>query len=300
MEHLDTVIAFVVAMLGVSLIVLIATQSVSALLGYRGTNLKWGLIQLLKTADPKLDEQAEEIAQRILTHPLISDSNMARFARRLANVPLLGSLLGRIHLASSIRLEELIGLLQKVAAGSSPSLAPRIVPEVEQWFDSAMDRVRQRFAMQMRIWTIVFSFLFVLVLHFDAIRLYQHLSSDPIARAELAASSQAMLDLAPQITQAPAPPPAGGENPKADAEKLTMQAKEVQQQLAKADFPLSPMPFFDFSHDNVPGILLAGILLSLGAPFWFNALKSLCSLRPVTAGTTAKADQSSAAAAGQS
>jgi len=295
-EHLDTVIAFVVAMLGVRLIVLIATQSVSALLGYRGTNLKWGLIQLLKTADPKLDEQAEEIAQRILTHPLISDSNMARFARRLANVPLLGSLLGRIHLASSIRLEELIGLLQKVAAGSSPSLAPRIVPEVEQWFDSAMDRVRQRFAMQMRIWTIVFSFLFVLVLHFDAIRLYQHLSSDPIARAELAASSQAMLDLAPQITQAPP----SGDDAKADAEKLTMQAKEVQQQLAKADFPLSPMPFFDFSHDNVPGILLAGILLSLGAPFWFNALKSLCSLRPVTAGTTAKADQSSAAAAGQS
>ena len=36
MEHLDTVIAFVVAMLGVSLIVLIGTQSVSALLGYRG------------------------------------------------------------------------------------------------------------------------------------------------------------------------------------------------------------------------------------------------------------------------
>ena len=297
MEHLDTVIAFVVAMLGVSLIVLIGTQSVSALLGYRGTNLKWGLIQLLKTADPKLDEQAEAIAQRILTHPLISDSNMAQFASRFGNAPLLGWFLRRIHLASSIRLEELIGLLQKVAAGSSPSLAPRIVPEVEQWFYSAMDRVRQRFAMQMRIWTIVFSFLFVLVLHFDAIRLYQHLSSDPIARAELAASSQAMLDLAPQITQAPP----SGDDAKADAEKLTMQAKEVQQQLAKADFPLSPMPFFDFSHDSVPGILLAGILLSLGAPFWFNALKSLCSLRPVTAGTTAKADQSSssAAAAGQ-
>jgi hypothetical protein len=298
-EHLDTVIAFVVAMLGVSLIVLIGTQSVSALLGYRGTNLKWGLIQLLKTADPKLDEQAEAIAQRILTHPLISDSNMARFARRFANVPLLGLFLGRIHLASSIRLEELIGLLQKVSAGSSPALGPRLVPEVQQWFDSAMDRVRQRFAMQMRIWTIVFSFLFVLVLHFDAIRLYKHLSSDPIARAELAASSQAMLNLAPQITQAPASP-AIGDNAKAQAEQLTMQAKEVQKQLTKADFPLSPMPFLDFSHDNLSGLLLAGILLSLGAPFWFNALKSLCSLRPVPAGTTAKADQSSSAAAGQS
>jgi hypothetical protein len=33
-----------------------------------------------------------------------------------------------------------------------------------------------------------------------------------------------------------------------------------------------------------PGILVTGLFLSLGAPFWFNALKQLANLRPVIAG----------------
>jgi hypothetical protein len=35
-------------------------------------------------------------------------------------------------------------------------------------------------------------------------------------------------------------------------------------------------------------MLVAGLFLSLGAPFWFNALKQLANLRPVIAG---KVDQ---------
>lgn len=37
---------------------------------------------------------------------------------------------------------------------------------------------------------------------------------------------------------------------------------------------------------QLPGILLSLILLSLGAPFWFNALRTLTSLRPILAGKT--------------
>jgi hypothetical protein len=34
---------------------------------------------------------------------------------------------------------------------------------------------------------------------------------------------------------------------------------------------------------KILGMLLTGILLSLGAPFWFNALRQLATLRPVVA-----------------
>jgi hypothetical protein len=37
---------------------------------------------------------------------------------------------------------------------------------------------------------------------------------------------------------------------------------------------------------QLPGILLSLILLSLGAPFWFNALRTLASLRPILGGKT--------------
>ena len=35
---------------------------------------------------------------------------------------------------------------------------------------------------------------------------------------------------------------------------------------------------------HLPGIILSVLLLSLGAPFWFNALRTLASLRPILAG----------------
>ena len=39
LHYLDTIIAFVVILLGVSLLITILNQMISALLGYRGTNL---------------------------------------------------------------------------------------------------------------------------------------------------------------------------------------------------------------------------------------------------------------------
>lgn len=44
-----------------------------------------------------------------------------------------------------------------------------------------------------------------------------------------------------------------------------------------------------FPVGNLPGMLLAWVLLSLGAPFWFNILKSLSSLRPLIAERSDKA-----------
>jgi hypothetical protein len=70
----DTLIAFAVLMLGISLIVMILTQTVSAFFGLRGTNLLWGVRMLLKTIGPGLESQAEAI----LTHPVISDSVASR------------------------------------------------------------------------------------------------------------------------------------------------------------------------------------------------------------------------------
>ena len=35
----------------------------------------------------------------------------------------------------------------------------------------------------------------------------------------------------------------------------------------------------------IAGIIMSALLLSLGAPFWFNALRTLSSLRPILAGT---------------
>ena len=109
LEHLDTIIAFVVILAGVSLLVTVLTQSVSALLGLRGSNLCWGIETLLKELDPNLNAHAATITREVLRHPLISDSTLSRFGFKLFN---------RWKLASVIRKDELIEILRLLARPS--------------------------------------------------------------------------------------------------------------------------------------------------------------------------------------
>jgi len=56
-----------------------------------------------------------------------------------------------------------------------------------------------------------------------------------------------------------------------------------------------PDPFYDYRTTgwlHFWGVLATGMLVSLGAPFWFNALKTLCNLRPAVASRVDKEDRS--------
>lgn len=178
-----------------------------------------------------------------------------------------GGLLSRWRLATSIRLDELVALLEKLSApvgGTLPDPAQRamlviagetrnrakskintgsaqiekmfrgvsdddddggIAIAVEKavsvsvaapaaaatesrveglnlWFQHAMDRASQRFTVQARVVTVALSALLVFAGHFNAIRLYQSLSSDAQVRAELAASAEALSRQAEQLPHA--------------------------------------------------------------------------------------------------
>jgi hypothetical protein len=107
LEHFDTILAFVLIITGVSLIITTLTQMVSALLGLRGTNLRWGLETLLANVDPSLKDHAGEISRRVLQHALASDSVFSKFETNL---------IGRWRLASAIRQDELIAILRMLPA----------------------------------------------------------------------------------------------------------------------------------------------------------------------------------------
>lgn len=91
--HLDTVIAFVAVMLGVSLLITVATQMAVSLLGLRGTNLRRSLVDMFQTActDRGAKGYANEIARRVLRHPLISDSVFSRFCIGADKLPFISA-----------------------------------------------------------------------------------------------------------------------------------------------------------------------------------------------------------------
>jgi hypothetical protein len=92
---------------------------------------------------------------------------------------------------------------------------------------------------------------------------------------------------------------------KSDMDRLLDHAASIRDGLDNAGFQLVPNPYhgWDFwpstkgwfgpwSNLHFWGIVFSAGLLSLGAPFWYNALKTLSSLRPVVASKAEREQQS--------
>ena len=122
LEHLDMAIAFAVVMLVVSILVTIFVQTASAVIGLRGTNLRWGVEQVLRVVYPELGDHAGTLAALVLQHPVISDSSMTRFAWA-RELPYIGRWITRLHYAKAIRVQELVGIMDVLAG---PPLPPPI------------------------------------------------------------------------------------------------------------------------------------------------------------------------------
>jgi hypothetical protein len=220
----------------------------------------------------------------------------------------------------------------------------RSAGRMEAWFGSIMDRVSQKFAMYMRLWTVGFACVFALGTGLNTINLIAEIYKNGVLRDALVAAGQQMTTTAasaldPQNSLAakysaalvdalrgqsvpvPQPPPtitttAGGvqwingnvpdaQRPavlaafdaassaatqkfladnKETADKLVGITSQAGIQVLKfhwpPDFPKQPARS---QLRYLLGVFLTAALLSMGAPFWFNALKSLANLRPILA-----------------
>lgn len=296
LEHLDTIIAFATVMLGVSLLITTLTQMVSAFLGLRGTNLRWGLKALIENIYPDSRKHAHDIAEAVLRHPLISDSSLSIIRQK---VPLLQ----RWQLANHVTVAEFVRILERITVqtgagdlktamhnivqqaqpqpGATAQAVPGVAEEFQFWFETAMGRTAQRFRMHMRVWTILFAVALCLALHLDSLQLYTQLSSDAELRAGLVAASSTLSAKAQQ--------PAQTTDEKAALENLAQQAREIKSSLDATRLNLIPSPYPQPWYStyegrrHLLGVLFTIALLSLGAPFWYNVLKSLSSLKPLLA-----------------
>ena len=191
LQWLDTLIGLVVILLAVSLIVMILTQIIVALLNLRGFNLKNGLEILLKNTGTDISAYSEKISSAVLSHPLISD--------KWKNS-------GRWSLATTISQTELINILGIIAKTGAETWHVQLKNSLEninnnvnQWFDSVMYRTSQAFIRQTRVWTVIFSIIVAFILHLDFISLFEQISSNAELRASLVASSNAILNQAEEV-----------------------------------------------------------------------------------------------------
>ena len=330
LAYLDTLIGFAVVMLVISLLITILTQMGSSLLNHRGGNLLWGLKTLFAEFDPKtyghLAANAESLATHVLTHPLVSDSWFSGnvITDRLTRFPAVARLFARFQLASAIRVNELQNVMRHLAsnalagqpvaadinrllgtAQAAVAVAPAGVAagvqgavaavrtdadELASWFSSLMDRVAQRFATYMRIWTVGFAVIFALGTGLNAITLAGTIYQNSTLRSALLSSS-------PQVAAAAQATFARDTGSSTAVHDEAQDAKDLLKTAQQAGFDIFalswPKHYSNFSErlEYLLGVLLTALLLSMGAPFWYNAIKSITNLRPIVA---AKEDSESA------
>lgn len=328
LKTLDVLIGLAVVMLALSMAATMITQFVTATLNTRGRHLRRGLADLLTQLDPDLAGPARSIATTVLTHPLVSatslfgKSRLGSVVHREELTKLLLQLAdgsGTHRLESSARdalrrslaqngIADPAAALRNIRAralqleadnpqlGTSTREATAVLREatsdyvgkLNAWFDQSIDRVAQRFTGSTRAITFMGALVVALALQVDTVVLVNRLSADDKVREALVQKAIAADDARRQQAAGAAPSEATGTGIRPGAEGVL--------ELVNLGLISLPRNWDDWHRrwpgTNKTGILVTALLLSLGAPFWYNALRNFVQLRSVLA---AKDDQQRAA-----
>lgn len=146
-------------------------------------------------------------------------------------------------------------------------------PELEKWFDESMERVGGWYKRKSQLITIGIAVTLVLVLNVSTLRITDQLSAEPKVLANVVAKAEAAAGEAPSDE--------GG----TDMKKAGEEAESAVDDLAALSLPI-----FWTEEKNRPdtrdewllaafGWLISIAAVSLGAPFWFDALGKISNLR---------------------
>ena len=308
LSYLDVVIAFVAVLVMATSIVSTLTQLAIAILKKRREILIAHLTTLLKKVGVA-EADAQPLATGVVSHPDVQGSSVVQ-RERLVEI-LLEKAVGNTAVSTALRttlgvtdpqatLDAIRNRVLKLEA-DSPDLADHIrrtkaivgnalaanetvvmegIVKIMSGFDEACDQMTHAMQAHARALTIAFSVIVAIVLPLDSIAIVKQLERNPTVVQQLVDTAKGLKD-------------AGASADQDDLKKLQDQLKTQTNQIANPALGIQPGALFDLEKwkgrsgaDNwllVFGILISIALMSLGAPFWFDALKNLLRLRPALA-----------------
>jgi hypothetical protein len=300
LKTLDVLIGATTVLLLFSMAVTVITQALTSVGGRRGRHLRSGLTDLLQQLGIRSEDIAKHIADTLLRHPLIADGKgrLGTVVHREEFTKLLLDLAGgkgvrtltqnaQAALTAALQeggisdpdqaLKNIRAMALKLEA-SNPDLSNHLrdalailreapsdfVARVNSWFDQTIDRVSERFTQYTHWVTLGVSLVVVLTVQLDIIAVADRLWID-------------------------------------DQFRNTVVSKATDEFSKDANNQVNPKPYYDLLSQSglitlpldswhgwverimdwrkVPGMVLAMLLISLGAPFWYNTLKDLLKLR---------------------
>jgi hypothetical protein len=299
LKTLDLLIGATTVLLLFSMAVTVITQAITGLAGRRGRHLRAGLADLLQQLGISTPELAKEIAGAVLKHPMVREGknrlgtviNREEFTKLVLDLAS-GEGAQKLESGAEKELKDVLAAggiedagqtLKNVRAlalqleASNPELANHVrdgmalvqeassdfVAKVHSWFDNTIDRVSQRFTAYTHWITLAVSLLVVVTVQLDIVAVCDRLWIDDQFRNTIV--SDATRDFSK------------------DAKSVA--PKPYYDLLSSTGLITLPTDNWDAWLERIkdgrkiPGMLVAVLLLSLGAPFWYNALKDLLKLR---------------------
>jgi hypothetical protein len=143
---------------------------------------------------------------------------------------------------------------------------------LQTWFDSGMDRVSGQYKRRTHLWLFVIGFLLAAGLNVNAIAITDHLARNKALRESLVARASAVTHDSLYVKKL------------GDSTFRLAEAKRANDELNALDLPIGieryamPRSPGDFVR-MLGGILITAFAVTLGAPFWFDALNKMMVIR---------------------
>jgi hypothetical protein len=154
--------------------------------------------------------------------------------------------------------------------------------DLANWFDHAMDRLGGVYQRKLRILSLGIGMILALAFNADSVFVAERLWSDGALRAGIA---QAASEL---VKQVPAGTTAGATAKADDFKSAVTQLDQYQDELrafpigwtgASAAVPHAFWPGLMWLLVKLAGLVVTGLAISLGAPFWFDVLQTFVQVR---------------------
>ncbi len=308
LKTLDVLIGVATVLLLFSMGVTLITQGIVLLSQRRGKHLLSGLADLLQQLGIPERVIAEKVASSLLSHPLIAEAegklgtviHREEFIKLLLDLAsgtgaavieddarqALANMLNKQGISSpEVTLKNIWAMALQMEA-ENPEMSNHLrtglailregssdfVARVNSWFDQTIDRVNHRFARSAQYITLGVAVAITLTVQLDVISIMDRLSSDETARSAFVteAAKQYALDASAGSTAT-----SSSGHAQADLAVYSLLNSTGLLTMPTADGWLRQFGYIR----KWPGMILSALLLSLGAPFWYNTLKDLIGLR---------------------
>lgn len=273
---LEVGIGLVFVYLLLSLLCTTINELISRLFSLRARTLRDGMKQLL--ADPNMDG----LAQAVYDHPLIKNVadtskipsyiSSESFARVLMDIIAPNAKAGQDGKAAIESVRAAVHNIQVVEVrnallpliGHADTALETAQRNIAGWFDDAMDRVSGWYKRKVQFLSLAVALLVSVAINANTFVIANDLWNDPVLRQSVVEISQSTMD--------------GCKDPK---EVATCERNIAQLQKRLRPLPLgwSESDKFVLSIETFFGWLLTALAVSLGAPFWFEVLNKLNSIR---------------------